>query len=514
MAKQTRAALQVRTATRADVRAIVGLSTRVYTEEPPYTAGMISGQINAFADGCFVVVFDDQIVGYAASTILREDKVLQAHTWDQVTGGGYGSLHTPTGDWLYGMEVMVDPTCRRMRIAQRLYQARERLCGDLGLKGIAFGGRIPGFRRRAKEFPSPEDYVQAVRNGDLKDPVLTFQMAQGFEVRRALPNYAPDDVQSGGHAALMIWKNPAYTPVLENQPLTRIDPTTVRVATVQMNARQIAHPDEFYESVDYFARTASDYGADFVVFPEYFTLQLLSCEAQKPPAAAIERTSEHTETFRERLRGMAISRNINIIGGSHPSRTDDGDIQNVCYVFLRDGTVHAQEKLHATPDERTAWNIKGGDTIDTIDTDCGPIGVAICYDSEFPEVVRRLADEGARILFVPYNTDTRHGHLRVRYCCQARAIENQLYVVTSGMVGNLANVSNIDIQYAQSAILTPCDFPFARDGIAAEASENVEMVTVADLNLADIQAARAQGSVRNLRDRRFDLYRTRWKDGG
>ena len=184
------------------------------------------------------------------------------------------------------------------------------------------------------------------------------------------------------------------------------------------------------------------------------------------------------------------------------------------YVFLRDGTVHRQEKLHPTPDERESWNMKGGDSIDAIETDCGPIGVMICYDSEFPEAARRLSDQGARIMFVPYNTDTRHGHLRVRYCCQARAVENQCFVVTSGMVGNLDNVSNLDIQYAQSAIMTPCDFPFARDGIAAEASENVEMIIVADLNLATVQWARARGSVRNLRDRRFDLYRTRWSDGG
>ena len=202
------------------------------------------------------------------------------------------------------------------------------------------------------------------------------------------------------------------------------------------------------------------------------------------------------------------------MGGSHPTVTDDEDIQNVCYVFLRDGTIHAQEKIHPTPDERDYWGIVGGDAVDVIDTDCGPIGVMICYDAEFPEVARRLADQGARIMFVPYCTDTRQGHLRVRYCAHARTIEKQCYVVTSGITGNLANVDNLDINYAHSAILTPSDMPFARDGVAAEASENVEMVVVADLNVSTLQWARAQGAVRNLRDRRFDLYRIRWKDGG
>ena len=207
---------------------------------------------------------------------------------------------------------------------------------------------------------------------------------------------------------------------------------------------------------------------------------------------------------------MAMEYNINIIGGSHPTRADDGDIQNVAFVALRDGSTHAQEKIHPTPNESYWWKIKGGDSIDTIQTDCGPIGVLICYDSEFPELARRLVDEGARIIFVPFCTDSREGYMRVRYCSQARAIENQCYVVMSGNVGNLPGVENMDIQYAQSCILTPCDFPFARDGIAAEASENVETLTISDVNLADLNWARTEGTVRNLRDRRFDLYHIEW----
>ena len=225
---------------------------------------------------------------------------------------------------------------------------------------------------------------------------------------------------------------------------------------------------------------------------------------------SIEALTQYTPRFKDEMRQLAISYNINIIGGSHPTRTEDGDIQNVAYVFLRDGSVHAQEKIHPTPDERHWWGMTGGDSVDVIPTDCGPIGVLICYDSEFPELARKLTDEGARILFTPFCTDSRQGYLRVRYCCQARAIENQLYVVTSGCVGNLPDVENLDIHYAQSAIITPCDYPFARDGVAAEASENVESVTVADLDLTDISYARTLGTVRNLRDRRFDLYRVAW----
>ncbi|MCA8904162.1 MAG: carbon-nitrogen hydrolase, partial [Hyphomonas sp.] len=149
-----------------------------------------------------------------------------------------------------------------------------------------------------------------------------------------------------------------------------------------------------------------------------------------------------------------------------------------------------------------------------IQTDCGPIGVMICYDSEFPELARHLVDQGALILFVPFCTDERRGYLRVRYCCQARAVENQCYVALSGVVGNLPNVENMDIHYAESCILTPSDFPFARDGVAADTAPNTETIALADLSLSDLLTARQSGAVQNLKDRRFDLYSVSWKKDG
>jgi predicted amidohydrolase len=146
-----------------------------------------------------------------------------------------------------------------------------------------------------------------------------------------------------------------------------------------------------------------------------------------------------------------------------------------------------------------------------IQTDCGPIGVLICYDAEFPELARHLTDQGAQILFVPFCTDERQSYLRVRYCCQSRAVENQVYVVMAGNCGNLPNVENMDIQYAQSCILTPCDLPFARDGIAADTTPNTEMVAIADLRPSTLLDARNSGTVKNLHDRRHDLYHVYWK---
>ena len=180
-------------------------------------------------------------------------------------------------------------------------------------------------------------------------------------------------------------------------------------------------------------------------------------------------------------------------------------------MFLRDGSIHQQSKIHATPNEVFWWGLKGDQSLEAIHTDCGTIGVLICYDSEFPELARHLVNQGAKILFVPFCTDERKSYMRVRYSCHARAIENQMYVVLSGNVGNLPGVQNMDIQYAQSCILTPCDFAFARDGIAADTTPNVETVAFADLRLDDLTHARNQGTVQNLKDRRHDLYEIVWK---
>lgn len=508
------AVLNIRNARAADVDAIAALVSKVYKSMPPYTTGMLRGQISAFPDGQFVVEYEGDIVGYAAGFRIDEKTAMGQHTWSQITGGGYASRHDPIGEWFYGMEVCVDPDRRRLRIGQRLYDARRDFCEARNLKGIVFGGRMPGLARKKATYAEPEAYLDAVSARKANDSVIGFHLRSGFEPIGVLKGYLASDSASMGHAAHMVWRNPYFVEERGKGSAFAVK-ENVRIATVQLQARKVASFDEFIANIEYFVDVTADYRTDFVVFPELFTLQLLSLEKKKlTPAESIEALTRYTPRFIEALRKMAVEYNINIIGGSHPTQTDDGDIQNVAYVFLRDGSVHAQEKIHPTPNERHWWNIKGGDMVHAIDTDCGPIGVLICYDSEFPELARRLVDEGARMLFVPFCTDNRQGYLRVRYCSAARAIENQCYIALSGNVGNLPNVENMDVQYAQSCILTPCDFPFARDGIAAEASENVETITVADLDLSDLAWAKAQGTVRNLRDRRFDLYKTVWTDGG
>jgi predicted amidohydrolase len=148
-----------------------------------------------------------------------------------------------------------------------------------------------------------------------------------------------------------------------------------------------------------------------------------------------------------------------------------------------------------------------------LDTDRGKISILICYDIEFPELARIASSKGAQILFVPFNTDSRQGYLRIRHCAQARCIENHLYVAVSGCTGNLPFVDNADVHYAQSGVFTPVDFGFARDGIAAECTPNIETLVVQDVDIELLRRHKQSGSVQNWNDRRSDIYRVRYIDG-
>lgn len=505
--------LFVRAATLKDVDGIRALSKAVYGHKDAFNKKMIASTIRTFPEGQFIAEYDGEIVGHAATFIIDEKTALSPHTWKEITANGYASRHEPDGDYLYGMEVCVNPNKRGLRIGQRLYNMRKKLCSNLELQGVVFGARMPNYHKQAKKKKAPltpEQYVEGVQNKKLRDPVLGFQLRNGFEILGILKDYLPEDKESCGFAAHMIWRNPLAPETAKTKGKRGRRKESVRLACVQFSVRKVNSFDDFINQVEYFVDIATDYNADFVMFPELYTLTLLSAESRKlSPEESVRAMTSYTDQYIKAMNEMAISYNINIIGGSHPTLMGD-QLKNVAYVFLRGGEVHQQVKIHPTPNERYWWNMEGHDELGVIQTDCGPIGVLICYDSEFPELSRHLADQGALILFVPFCTDERQGYLRVRHCAQARAIENQVYVATAGLVGNQPDVENMDIHYATSHIFTPCDFPFARDGIAAEASPNTETIIFADLHMNDLLRARQSGTVQNFKDRRFDLYEVKW----
>ena len=226
---------------------------------------------------------------------------------------------------------------------------------------------------------------------------------------------------------------------------------------------------------------------------------------------AIRALANYSEPIRSKFVEFAISYNVNIICGSLPVYEDE-KLYNIAYLCRRDGSWDMQYKIHITPSEHTSWGLTGGDSIRVFDTDSGKVGILICYDVEFPELGRIMAEKGLEILFVPFVTDTQNGYNRVRHCAQARAIENECYVAIAGGVGNLPKVNNMDIQYAQSAVFSPSDFAFPTNAVVSEATPNTEMMIIADVNLDLLKELHVNGSVRNLKDRRNDLYSLKWKN--
>lgn len=482
--------------------------TRVYADKDVFwTRTQIKKLVDIFPEGQIVTVVDDKIVGCALSIIVDYDLVKGDHTYAKVTGNETFSTHNPKGNILYGIEVFIHPDYRGLRLARRMYEYRKELCEKLNLKAIMFGGRIPNYYKYADSM-RPKEYIEKVRSREIYDPVLTFQLSNDFHVRRVMRNYLPNDEESKHCATLLQWDNIYYQPPTQSYVDKK---TTVRVGLVQWQMRSYNTLDDVFEQVEFFIDAVSGYKSDFVLFPEYFNAPLMAKFNHMGEAQSIRALAQYTEEIRDRFINLAIKHNINIITGSMPYVKEDNGLYNVGFLCRRDGSYEMYEKVHVTPDEVKSWGLSGGKMVQTFDTDCAKIGVLICYDVEFPELSRLMADQGMQILFVPFLTDTQNGYSRVRVCAQARAIENECFVVIAGSVGNLPRVHNMDIQYAQSGVFTPCDFAFPTDGKRAEATPNTEMILVSDVDLDLLNELHTYGSVRNLRDRRNDLYELKMK---
>lgn len=278
-----------------------------------------------------------------------------------------------------------------------------------------------------------------------------------------------------------------------------------RVSAVQYHLHTIQSFDEFAKQVEHYIKTAQEFDTDFILFPEFFTTQLLSIGNEKGEALSIQELPNFTEQYITLFTNLAKKTNMYIIGGTHVLRRGD-NLYNVAHLFYPDGRVKEQAKLHITPTEVQEWNMSAGDKLEVFETEKGTIAMLTCYDIEFPEIVRMAKAKGADVIFCPSCTDDRHGFHRVRYTSHARAIENQVYVVTTGTVGSLPTVDFMRANFGQAAIISPNDIPFPPQGILAEGEINHDMIITADLDLNLLYEVREKGSVTTWRDRRIDLY--------
>jgi predicted amidohydrolase/GNAT superfamily N-acetyltransferase len=505
--------------TTADVPAVVALQRRVYSEDLAWSERELLRHLEIFPEGQFVALDrSGQIVGSASSLIIDWDDYAESARWSVITGQGTFSSHNPHGKTLYGADMCVDPKARRSGVGTRFYQARKQLVRERSLKRLLTGGRIPGYAQVSASM-TPQEYVATVVAGRRKDPTLSFQLANGLVVLDVVPEYLKDR-DSHDFATLLEWLNPEYVTSLglqsgsateegegvsvEESP-ERARPARVRIAAMQYLLRPIGRFEDFATQVEFFVRSAREYRSHFVVFPEYFTTQLLSYLREPSGAKAIRQLAQLTPEYEALFRRLASESGLYIVAGTHPV-IQEGQLFNAAHLFTPNGRIFRQKKVHLTQTEKASYQMGRGHGFYVYHTDFGKIAILVCYDVEFPEAARVLAESGAQIFFVPSCTDERQGFCRVRYCAQARASENQIYVVMASTVGNLPDVPSMATHYGQAAIMTPSDYFFARDGIAAEGNVNQEQMVIADVDLNLLEEQRINGTVLPLNDLIKDAY--------
>lgn len=498
----------VRSLRQEDYEALVLLQEACFPKMKPWSREQFDALLTRFPEGQICVEFEGKIIASSSSLIVDYDLYSDWHDWMTISSGGLLTNHNPNADVLYGIEIMVHPDYRGRKLARRLYDARKKLAREFNLRGIVIGGRIPGYAQHADKL-TPHEYVQQVQEKHLFDPVLTAQLANGFELKRLLKDYLPSDEDSAGWATHMEWANLDFRP-FKKRLIQAVQ--MIRIAAVQYQMRAIKDYGELEKQIEYFVDTASDYHADFLLFPELFTTQALSFLEIKRASDGARQLAEYTPRYIKLFTDLALRYNVNIISGSQ-FVLEKGKLYNVAFLFRRDGTIEEQYKIHVTPAEWKWWGVNGGSHVNVFDTDCGRVAMLICYDMEFPELARIAVKKGAQLLFCPFNTDERNGYLRVRYSAIARCIENHVYAVIAGCTGNLPQAPVADMHYAQSGIYTPADICFSRDCIAAESTPNIETLVIQDVDLEMLRRHRYQGTTKNWLDRRKDLYEVRWKEG-
>jgi predicted amidohydrolase len=370
---------------------------------------------------------------------------------------------------------------------------------------IAFG-RLSGYRNYAGKMTA-EQYVEKVTNGELQDPALNAHLKAGFHVKKVQLDITVDR-SSLNYSTFLVMLNPDFNVAkkkISSAVFPKIQARRVRVCAAQYHMRAIQSFQNLERSVEFFIDSADSYHCHFLLFPEYFTYQLLSFIKHLSMKEAAEKLAGYTDRYVNMFKRFAQKYNIYIIGGSHPVLRD-GKYYNTAHLFTPSGNVYTQEKLHITPVERNEGGIEPGTALRIFRTPLARIAIQVCYDIEFPEAARLLTLAGAEIIFVPCYTEEKKAYYRVRHCAQARAVENFIYVVMTGSVGNMLTQSGSFLNYSQAAILTPSDFSFPEKGIEGEADPNVETVVVSELALSSLSQQRHVATVRPLHDMRPDLY--------
>ena len=243
-------------------------------------------------------------------------------------------------------------------------------------------------------------------------------------------------------------------------------------------------------------------GARVAVLPEYLALELAAGfepATRADLAASLAALQPLRAAWLALYARLARELGMWINAGSFLLATGDGRYRNRSDLFAPEGGHAWQDKLQLTGFERHARVIAPGDALKVFELDGVRVGIAVCYDSEFPLPVRAQREAGARLLLVPSCTDTEAGATRVRVGCLARALENRMFVAQAVTAGEAPWSPALDANTGEAALLAPMDVGLPADGVLAQ-TRGGEAWAIADLDLAALEASAAQAQVANDRD--------------
>lgn len=279
--------------------------------------------------------------------------------------------------------------------------------------------------------------------------------------------------------------------------------TTVKAAVAQYDIGFFSHWSEFENKLTRWVKQAADHQAKLLVLPEYASMELASLFGETVYQDLTQQLHEMQAVYpayQDLYQQLARQFDVMILAGSFPVLQDNGSFRNRACLYGVDGLIDYQDKLIMTRFENEQWLIHAGHEIKVIDTDIGRLGINICYDTEFPMIARQQVEKGANLILAPSCTDTEAGFHRVRIGCQARALENQCYVLHSPTFGEADWSEAVDINTGRASVYTPVDYGFPDNGILVEASRDMPQWVYADLNIDKTARVREQGQVFNYRD--------------
>lgn len=278
-------------------------------------------------------------------------------------------------------------------------------------------------------------------------------------------------------------------------------PRSLTIAVAQYPIERLPRLDDIADKLDRWVGDAKSRAADLVVFPEYGAMEYAG-----PAGAAAETLDGCLDATADAMAEMvavhadlARRHGVHILAASGPERRTDGRFVNAARLFAPSGAAGVQHKRMMTPFE-TRWGIVAGDTTRVFDTALGRIGIAICYDVEFPLLVRAQVDAGADLILVPSCTEFVSGYHRVRSGALARALENGIITVQSATVGSAPWSPAVDVNAGAAGVYAPSERGLSDDGILAAGPMNEPHLLVTTVDLARLAAVRVSGEMRNRLD--------------